>query len=304
MIELRHLRYFVAVAEDLHFGRAARRLRIAQPPLSQQIRQLERALGTSLLLRDTRKVALTPAGTELLAGARRTIAELDRAIDDCRRAASGGDRTLRIGHTAYAAAAVMPQIIRPFYAETPDCTLELIEDSSQANLTAVADGSLDAAFISDSETSPQYGNAIRRVVVHREPLVAAVPAGHPLARRSKIRLGDLANEPMVMFPRRLAPGFHDQIVSFCTQAGFVPRVVRRAAGYDRIIMTVGEGSLVSLVPTSVRRQCGKHVRFIPLDDPTSATIALVYAEPASSPMLAAFLAVSTKREAELDRKKH
>jgi len=293
MIELRHLRYFVAVAEDLHFGRAARKLQIAQPPLSQQIRQLERALGTPLLLRNTRKVALTPAGTELLGGARRTLAELDRAIDDCRRVASHGDRTLRIGHTAYAASAVMPRIIERFRAEIADCTLELTEDSSQGNLTAVSDGALDAAFVSGSEAARPDRNAIRSLVVHREPLVAAMPAAHRLARRQQINLDALAEEPMVMFPRRLAPGLHDQIVGFCTQAGFVPRVVRRAAGYDRIVMAVAESSVVSLVPQSVKRQGSKHVRFIRIVEPTSVTIALVYAEPVTSAMLRAFLAAST-----------
>lgn len=293
MIEVRHLRYFVAVAEDLHFGRAARRLRIAQPPLSQQIRLLERALGTPLLLRNTRKVALTPAGTELLVNARRILAELDRAIDDCRRVASSEDRALRIGHTAYAAAAVMPRIIERFRAEIVDCTLELTEDSSQGNLTAVNDGALDVAFVSGSETARPDRNAIRSLVVHREPLVAAVPAAHSLARRRQISLGALANEPMVMFPRRLAPEFHDQIAGFCTQAGFVPRVVRRSAGYDRIVMVVAEGSVVSLVPQSVRRQGTRHVRFIRIAEPTSVTIALVYTEPVTSAMLRAFLTAST-----------
>lgn len=293
MIELRHLRYFVAVAEDLHFGRAARRLRIAQPPLSQQIRQLERTLGTPLLVRNTRKVALTPAGTELLGGARRTLAELDRAIDDCRRVASQGDRTLRVGHTAHAAAAVMPRIIERFRAEIADCTLELTEDSSQGNFVAVSDGALDAAFIAGSATARLEGNAVRSLVVHRERLVAAVPAAHRLARRSEISLGALANEPMVMFPRRLAPGFYDQIAGFCAQAGFVPRIVRRAAGYDRIIMAVAEGRVVSLVPQSIKRQRSRQVRFVRIVEPVSVTIDVVYTEPVTSPMLRAFLAAST-----------
>lgn len=294
MIELRHLRYFVAVAEDLHFGRAARRLRIAQPPLSQQIRQLERALGTRLLVRNTRKVALTPAGAELLSGVRRTLAELDRAIDDCRRVAIDGDRTLRIGHTAYAAAAVMPRIIERFRAEIADCTLELTEDCSQGNLNAVSDGALDAAFISGSVPAWSDGISVRSLVVHREPLVAAVPAAHRLARKQQISLGVLADDPMVMFPRRLAPDFHDQIASFCTEAGFVPQVVRRAAGYDRIVMAVAEENVVSLVPRSVQRQGTKHVRFIRIAEPTSVTIAVVYADhPVKSAMLRAFLTVSS-----------
>ena len=271
--ELRHLRYFVAVAEELHFGRAAKRLGIAQPPLSQQIRQLEERLGVSLFSRTSRQVALTPAGQALLRGARRALAEVGLAAAAARRAATGETDTLRVAYTDSAALSVLPRAIRRFRSALPSVHLDLVEGSTAAQIDAVARELADLALVRGPVKQP----ALRTEVVLREPFLVALPSQHPLSQLDSVELGVIGAEPMVLFPRHLAPDFHDTISAMCRAAGFTPLVAYEGAEYQTILSLVAAGLGVSLVPRSVAnlRRRGVVYRAIP-DAPPRAEIAAVY----------------------------
>ena len=271
--ELRHLRYFVAVAEELHFGRAARRLGIAQPPLSQQIRQLELRLGVSLFIRTSRQVALTPAGEALLRGARRVLAEMGLATAAARRAATGETDALRVGYTDSAALSVLPSAIRRFRETLPSVHLDLVEGSTAAQIDAVTRDLVDLAVVRGPVAQP----ALRTEVVLRESFLVALPESHPLGGFAEIELRALAGEPMVLFPRHLAPEFHDTIIALCRAASFTPLIGYEGAEYQTILSLVAARLGVSLVPRSVGnlQRRGEVYRPIP-DAPPRAEIAAVY----------------------------
>lgn len=271
LFELRHLRYFVAVAEELHFGRAAARLNIAQPPLSQQIRQLERLLGADLLRRTSRRTELTPAGAVFLEHARRLLAGADRAAEAARRAGRGELETLVIGFTDSAALSVLPAIVRRFRAARPDVHLELSEGSTQAQLAALERAAMDAVIVRGPVPNP----TLRTETLLRESFVVAVPTDHPLARKRSASLRVLSKESFVLFPRHLAPEFHDQLIAMCIKAGFSPEVRAEGAEYQTILSLVAAGIGVSLVPASVKTLGRAGVAFVSLTDArTKATVVL------------------------------
>ena len=289
--ELRHLRYFVAVAEELHFGRAARRLGIAQPPLSQQIRQLEQRLGVSLFVRTSRQVALTPAGEALLRGARRVLAEMGLAAAAARRAGAGETDALRVAYTDSAALSVLPGAIQRFRSAMPTVHLDLVEGSTAAQIDAVVRDLVDLAVVRGPVVQP----SLRTEVVLREPFLLALPEPHPLTGRDTIELAALGAEPMVLFPRHLAPDFHDTISAMCRAAGFTPLVAYEGAEYQTILSLVAAGLGVSLVPRSVAnlQRRGVVYRVIP-DAPPRAEIAAVYrAENWSLPLESMLAALRT-----------
>jgi len=286
--ELRHLRYFVAVAEELHFGRAAKRLGIAQPPLSQQIRQLEARLDVPLFTRTSRQVALTAAGEALLRGARRALAEVGLAAAAARRAATGETDALRIAYTDSAALSVLPGAIQRFRSALPSVHLDLVEGSTAAQIDAVARDLVDLAVVRGPIVQP----SLRTEVVLREPFLLALPESHPLTQLDTVELGALGGEPMVLFPRHLAPDFHDTISAMCRAAGFTPLVAYEGAEYQTILSLVAAALGVSLVPRSVAnlQRRGVVYRAIP-DAPPRAEIAAVYRAESWSRPLKAMLAV-------------
>lgn len=259
-VELRHLRYFIALAEEFHFGRAARRLNIAQPALSQQIRQFERSIGAALFVRTTRRVELTPAGQAFLPAAYRTVNELECALNVTR----GNPRRLRVGYTAYSAIAFLPALLRHFRVAHAAIGLDLVEDCSRAHLASVERNLLDIGFVSGPYAQADLAKELRIEVVYREPFYVAIPEGNVLRKTRNIALRDLAGLPMVLFPPYLAPAFHEYIRRSCAEAGFVPHVVREAAGYDRILEAVSASTGVSLVPASVRLLGVPGVKFLAL----------------------------------------
>jgi DNA-binding transcriptional LysR family regulator len=248
-MELRHLRSFVAVAEELHFGRAAERLHIAQSPLSQQIQRLERQVGVTLFDRNRRKVELTEAGNAMLVHARATLAQADLAADAARSAAAGHTGTLRIGFLASAALVLLPKIVPPWRASTPEAKLELVEGSSRDHITALREHRLDVAFV----RPPATADGLTADTVWCEPVVAVLPAGSLLARPDPLRLSDLRDEDFVLFPRSSAPQFHDELVSACRQAGFTPRVAHECSAMPTVVALVAAGLGVSLVPQSISK---------------------------------------------------
>ena len=274
-MELRQLRYFVAVAEELHFRRAAERLHISQPPLSQQIRALEDELGFALLIRTRRRVQLTPAGEAFLRDARALLSELDGAVATARRIDAGQTGRLRIGFVGSALLSIVPGTVECFRAARPGVAIELRERSTVDQLRAVAAGMVDVGLVRppiDDESG------LRAETVLRERTVAALPAAHPLAALGRVPLRRLADEPLVLFPRDQAPGFHDLLIGALADTGAGPRVIQYAPEMLTIIGLVAAGTGVSLVPASVSRLALDGVAYRPVTGaPRSELVAITRA---------------------------
>src|SRR5215813_4414901 len=198
-MELRHLRYLVAVAEELHFGRAAIRLHIAQPPLSQQIRQLEEELGVRLFDRSRRRVQLTDAGRLVVQEARRTLAQAGRVAEAARHAAQGSAGLLRVGFSSSAPYTTLPAILRGFRSQFPDVVLNLFERSTEEQLELLADDAIDIGFVRRPVENPRESLIIKTIL--REPLVLALPHDHRLGGQHAVHPRSLALEPFILFPR-------------------------------------------------------------------------------------------------------
>ena len=247
-MELRHLRYFAAVAEELHFGRAARKLHISQPPLSMQIRALEEELGVTLLNRTQRSVSLTQAGNALLAEARHILARVDQAILTTKRAGRGEIGELLVGFISVADYNVLPEVLREFRRRFPLVNLTLREATTDAQLRDLIAGRIDVGFVLPPVNEP----ALESVAILREPLIAALPEKHPLARKAgKLALEKLKDAPFILFPRPYAPGLYDDIVSCCKAAGFSPRVEQEAIQMQTIVSLVSAELGVALIPASM-----------------------------------------------------
>jgi DNA-binding transcriptional LysR family regulator len=287
-VELRHLRYAIAVAEELHFARAARRLHIAQPPLSQQIKSLEEELGVRLFDRSHRRVALTGAGAAFVAEARRTLASAERAADAARRAARGELGRLAIGYVSSVAYELLPAIVRAFRKRAPDVTLALAELSSAEQSRALAAGTIDVGFV---RRPPAIEPGLAASVVRKEPIVAALPRGHALAALRVLRVRDLEREPFVLFPVRPRPSWADVTIDLCRRAGFEPKLGQEAIEMAPALSLVAAGTGVALVPGPVRAMRLPGVVFRPLTPvPTSELVLVRRAEPPSE-VLASFLEV-------------
>jgi DNA-binding transcriptional LysR family regulator len=249
-MELRHLRYFVAVAEELHFGRAAERLRIAQPPLSRQIRDLEREIGAPLFERVARGVELTAAGHAFLPEARLTLAQAERAQRSALRAAQGEAGRLRVGFVEAATwSGVLPEVLGFFRMHLPDIGLSLFEMEALQQADAFRDGRIDVGML--HSLPPDAERWLQAESVYSDPMVAALPAVHRLAGRTRIALADLAEEPWVLFPRPSAPVLYDALIARCRAAGFSPRVVQEAAGWHTVAGLVAAGVGAAFVPRSL-----------------------------------------------------
>jgi DNA-binding transcriptional LysR family regulator len=286
-VELRQLRYFIAVAEELHFRRAAARLHISQPPLSQQIARLEDELGSRLLTRTRRRVELTPAGEAFLRDARAMLEELDVAVATVRRIETGQAGLLRVNFVGSALLSIVPGIIQRFRGGRPDVEIELRERSTLEQLRALSVGIVDVGLVRPP-IDPDDGLATE--VVMRERTVAAIPSGHPLAERARVPLRRLAAEPLVLFPREQAPGFHDLLTGRIAATGTSPHVVQYAPEMTTIIGLVAAGIGVSPVPASVARLGLDGVTYRPLIGAPDTELLAVTRAGDESPLVAAFVA--------------
>lgn len=261
-MELRHLRYFVAVAEEQHFTRAAERLGIGQPPLSQQIQQLERELGARLFRRLSRGVALTEVGTIFLADARATLAAAARAMDNARRAARGELGTLHIGFTVSASFhPFVPRVILQFRETHPEVTLTLREGNSAEMLQAVREERLDLAIV---RPPSRLYEQLELEALFDEDMLIVLSDRHPLSARASLTLAELAREDFVLYARQTGPGVFDAIVAACRQAGFSPNVTQEAPQMSSTINLVAAGLGVSIVPAAIRSFRPEGVRYIPI----------------------------------------
>jgi DNA-binding transcriptional LysR family regulator len=285
--ELRQLRYFVAVAEELNFSRAARRLRMAQPPLSVAIRRLEQEIGTSLFIRSSREVKLTDAGSTLLAGARRTIAESEAAVAAARRAGAGEVGNLRVGYNWSARFDTLPRLGQAFKRHRPD--VELLTEEMRPNRMSAAlrSGTIDVALA----LYPEVSGELSYQPVRRERVVAVLSATHPLAQEEGIGLAALADE-FLLFPRDDAPRLHDFYVNLCRSAGFEPKPGSESS---RTRWTIGtwDDSTVALFPESVTGDVPEGMVAVPISTPADLLeTQLVWRTDNESPALAAFVEVA------------
>ena len=286
-MELRQLRYFIAVAEELHFRRAAARLHISQPPLSQQIARLEEELGCRLLNRTRRRVELTAAGEAFLRDARAVLEELDVAVATARRIESGQAGLLRVNFVGSALLSIVPGIIQRFRRGRPNVEIELRERSTLDQLRVLAGGLVDVGLV---RPPIEADESLTAEVVMRERTVAAIPSDHPLAQRSRISLRTLAAEPLVLFPREQAPGFHDLLTGRLAASGRSPHVVQYAPEMTTIIGLVAAGIGLSPVPASVARLGLEGVTYRPLTGAPDTELLAVTRTGDDSPLVAAFIA--------------
>ena len=288
-LELRHLRYFVAVAEELHFGRAARRLGITQPPLSLQIQRLETELGVRLFERTNRRVELTPAGKALLAEGRHVLADFDNAANAARRAARGETGSLTVAFAASVMFLSLPRIIRRFRAQFPSVRLELRELPTGSQIVALRNGELDIGFLRE----PPPDAELTTETVMREELLLALSKRHALASRKRLRLVDVANEDFVLFPRDLAPGLHAHVLAVCAEAGVHPRIVQTSRELYTTVSLVEAGLGVTIIPASVRQMGWRGVRYYPIRSPSAVTrIDAAWRSDNASPILPAFVEIA------------
>ncbi|MFB4277558.1 MULTISPECIES: LysR family transcriptional regulator [unclassified Nonomuraea] len=266
-MNLQQLRYAVALAEELNFGRAALREGVRQPPFSQQIGKLEEELGVQLFERTTRQVRLTPAGEAFVAEARTSLAHAELAAEAARRAGRGEAGRLAIGFVGSATNLTLPRVLRRFRARYPAVQVELRELTTAQQAEELRQGLLDVGLLH----APLAGAAAEMLstrTVARELLLAALPSGHPLATRTPLPAAALAGEPFVMFPRRYGPGLYDQITAVARAAGFEPGIVQEAVQMQTIVGLVAAGIGVSIVPESVARLRRGDVVFRPLSPET------------------------------------
>ena len=295
-IELRPLRYFVAVAEEMHFGRAAARLHMTQPPLSQTIQALESQLGTPLFSRTRRSVALTAAGRALLPEAQRLLMQAESLPALVQRAAAGESGQLRLAFVSSADYSVLPVALREFRSAYPAVQIDLREATSDVQLEELAAGNIDLGIL-----IPPVPDKLKTILdyfpVLTEPLVLALPADSKLATATrKVSLKSCAGLPLIIFPRRLAPALHDQILGCFRDAGLTPSIEQKAIQMQTIVGLVAAGMGIALVPQSVSNLKRPGVEYRALKEASPLVeIGLAWRRDNTSPVLQAFLDLIQKR---------
>jgi len=281
-MELRHLRYFVAVAEELHFRRAAERLHMSQPPLSQQIRQLEEEVGATLLTRSQRKVELTAAGAAFLVRAREILDAVEDAARQARRVQRGEVGRLAVGFVGSAMYSVVPEILQAFRERYGDVALRLQEVGTTEQLRQLESGRLDVGFV-----RPQRARAGLTIEsIHEERVVVALPDRHPLAAQPRIHIADLAGEPMVLLTRAGSPGLRTALEPVTDEDS----IIQEVAEMQTLIGLVAAGVGISLVPESVRGMQRRGVTYRELaEDAPTVALAVAHRAGDDSPVLDAFL---------------
>jgi len=291
-MELRQLRSFVAVAEELHFGHAAHRLRIAQPALSRQIQALEKDLLVQLLFRNRRRVQITPAGQVFLDRARLILARADEATLAAQRAGSGMSGTLNLGFVGSATYDVLPGVLREFLQAAPHVDLTLSEMTVHAQTEALTEKRIDIGLL----RLPAKTEGLVFRTIAREPLYVALPSSHRLAELPALRLAALAGEPFVLYPDYPRPSWTEFVIGLCQQAGFHPTVVQRTVEIQTTLSLVAAGIGVSIVPKCIGNLQRKDVVFRRLLGVRTRTELLAaYRERDPSPVVQAFLKVLRRR---------
>jgi DNA-binding transcriptional LysR family regulator len=288
-VELRHLHSFLAVAEELHFGRAAARLHISQPPLSQRIRRLEDELGARLFRRTKRRVELTPAGQAFLTEARQTLAQAERTVRAAQRAARGEVGELGVGYVPFATYGPPPDVVRVSRKRFPGVDLRLQNLRSVQQRQALIDRKIDVGFVRPQVTDPR----VSYEAIWREAVIVALPDGHPLTRRTIVNVSDLAAEPFVVVAPEEPASFYDPVLTLCRKAGFTARVAHRVPDVQAAIALVAAGLGIGPVPAAVQGFKRKGVVYRPLRPLTLRTeMGLAWRRDDDSPIVEQFRQVA------------
>ncbi|MGG8166422.1 LysR family transcriptional regulator [Klebsiella aerogenes] len=267
-IELRHLRYFVAVAEELHFGRAAARLNISQPPLSQQIQILEQQIGARLFARTNRSVSLTAAGVQFLADSRQILTQVEDAAARAGRLHHGETGELRIGFTSSAPfIKAVSDTLSTFRCRFPDVHIQTRETNTREQIVPLNEGALDLGLMRNT----QLPDTLCWERVLREPLLAMVPSDHPLARQQAVSLLELAREPFVFFDPHVGTGLYDDILGLMRRYGTTPVITQEVGEAMTIIGLVASGLGVSILPASFKRVQLNEMRWLPISEPDAVS---------------------------------
>jgi DNA-binding transcriptional LysR family regulator len=259
-VELRFLRYFVAVAEELSFTRAAARLNMAQPPLSQQIRRLEARLGVTLFRRTKRRVELTEAGRAFLRQSYQAIQSVEQGIVLAQRADRGEVGRLAIGILVYVSYTLIPPILREFRAKYPEVHVELRFLTNALQIAALQSGQVDVCFVRPPIDDPDVSSKL----ISRERFILAMPATHPLASKTAVSIKQLKNDPFIMYVRELGPTFYSSLLQFCAKAGFSPKIALEVSQINAAVGLVGSGIGVALVPQSMNQLHFENVVYRPI----------------------------------------
>lgn len=261
MVETRLLYQFIAVAEELHFNRAAQRLHMAQPPLSQAIRRLEQEIGATLFERNNRNVALTPAGASFLDSAKQIVQQLEAGIEQSRRVAQGIEGNLTLTFINIAPYRTLLHALRRFRSASPAVSFTMQEATTQEQTQALEEGRADLGFMRPpGRTAP----GLRFVSILREPVLLALPAAHHLANLLTVPLAALRDEAFVASPRHLGQGFHDQLIQLCEAAGFVPHITQQARQLQTLVALVASNFGLALLPASLAQDKRDDVVFRPI----------------------------------------
>lgn len=261
-MEFRHLRYFLVLADELHFGRAARRLAISQPPLSLNIQQLEASVGARLFERDSKGVRLTAAGRAFREAATALLAQAEQARLQAREIAAGAVGRLHVGFVGSMLYRGLPQQLQRFETDQPGIHVALTELNSQEQIDALLHGQLDVGFIHTGRVPDEL--VARRV--HREPFVCCMPQGHPLAEQPALALAALRDEPFVLFSRQASPDYYARIFDMCAAEGFYPRIRHEVRHWLSVVSLVSQGMGVAVVPAALQRSALAGAVFRPLQD--------------------------------------
>lgn len=285
------MKYFIAVAEELHFGRAAERLHMAQPPLSQQIKKLEEELDVELFNRTRRKVELTPAGKLFLDEARLTVQQAERAQRIAVEAKEGIRGRLRVGFVTSACYSILPILIRRFRQEHPWVDLEMLEMTPQQQIEAMEQGTIDAGLL----RPPVGPGCLLTTTLFEEPILVALPSDHRMANENAISLKSLAEESFVMFPRHHGPGIYDVIMKACHEAGFTPHVSYSPNQMQTLLAYVAGGLGIALVPQSLFVFHPGQIVYRPLKGkPVRVELAMISRRSEENPQLKAFQELSAQ----------
>jgi DNA-binding transcriptional LysR family regulator len=293
-MDLRHLRYFVAVAEERHFTRAAERLGIKQPPLSLTIRQLEQEIGTALLHRLTRGVELTEAGAVLFESALRILDQVEHAKANAQNRARGETGHIHVG---FAGATYfqprVPEIIQAYRGLYPNVQLSPVQSNTPHLVEALRAGSVDVAFVRPPLSD---GEGIAVQILVEEPMRIVLPSNHPRAEHPTLPVAALMDETLILFPRAIGPGLYDSIIASCQRAGFSPNLGQEAPQISSIVCLVGAGFGVSLVPQSIEQIHANGIVYVAIEgEAPMAPIGLAYRRDNRSATVRSFVALARQR---------
>jgi len=288
----RELECFTVVAEELNFSRAARRLNLSQPPLTRQVQSLEAKLGCRLLERNTRTVAVTPAGRLFLEDARSLLKQLDAAMVVARRAGSGEISRLRLGFVGALLDESMLRLLQTFRERLPLCQICLDDLSPASQLDALATGDIDGAFLGAPPQSLR--SEFRALVWRREPLLLALPVAHPLSSAKSLRLAQLRAEGWIMVSSDAAPAFRRQFDALCEREGFAPKIVQESERVAAVLTMVAAGQGVSLLPTAVQKLLTQGVSFCPIFGRRQPVLEHTFVYGGKNPALSEFVTLLRK----------